>query len=58
MNLLMIIYLTIVRLVKRAWAFPQTVLLALKRNRRLAGVDEQEVERLDRLRNPSKYQGR
>jgi hypothetical protein len=58
MNLLMIIYLTIVQLVRQAWALPQTVLLALTHKRRATIVNEHEVERLDRLRNPSKYQGR
>jgi hypothetical protein len=58
MNLLRIIYLTIIHLVKQAWLLPQTVVLALKHRRQRTGLNEYEVERLDRLRNPSKYQGR
>jgi hypothetical protein len=58
MNILTTIYLAIIQLLKQAWSLPQTVALALKQKRKLAVLNEHEVERLDRLRNPSKYQGR
>jgi hypothetical protein len=59
MNKLMIICLTLVQLAKQAWFLPQTILLALKeRRRKETARNESNVERLDRLRNPSKYQGR
>jgi hypothetical protein len=37
---------------------PQTVANALKQKRRQIVLHEHEVERLDRLRNPSNYQGK
>jgi hypothetical protein len=58
MNILMIIYLTIIQLVKQVWLLPQTIVLALKHKRQQTALNEDEVERLDRLRNPSKYRGR
>jgi hypothetical protein len=58
MHLLKIIFLTIVNLAKQVWLLPQTVALALQRRRRQPAQDDLETERLDRLRNPSKYLGR
>jgi hypothetical protein len=58
MNALKIICQTIIQLVKRAWLLPQTVVTAVRQRRRQAVLDEYEVGRLDRLRNPSKYLGR
>jgi hypothetical protein len=46
------------RWVKRAWQLPQAVAAAVKERRRQIVLRELEVERLDRLRHPSKYQGR
>jgi hypothetical protein len=37
---------------------PQTVVVALKQRRRQVLQNEHEVERLDRVRNPSKYLGK
>jgi hypothetical protein len=54
-NLLKVIYLTLVHLIKQAMLFPQTVANAFRKKRQGAVVSEYEVERLDRLRNPSKY---
>ena len=54
----MIIWPTIVRLVKQAWNLPQTAMLAFKKSPRQTVPNDDEVERLDRLRNPSKYQGK
>jgi hypothetical protein len=55
---LMIICLTIVQLGKQVWALPQAIAHTLKQRRRQMAPNEQELDRLDRLRNPSKYQGR
>ena len=53
-----LICLTIVELVKQAWLLPQTVSLALQQRRRQLARHQFETERLDRIRNPSKYAGR
>ena len=58
MHTLKLICLTIVNLVKQAWLLPQTVTLALEQRRRKLARQEFETERLDRIRNPSKYAGR
>jgi len=46
------------RLSKRARALSQTVGRGLKNWGRHAAVSQTEAERLDRLRNPSKYLGK
>ena len=53
-----LICLTIVNLVKQAWLLPQTVTLALQQRRGQLTRHQLEAERLDRIRNPSKYAGR
>ena len=58
MYILKLICLTIVDLVKQAWLLPQTVALALQQRRRQLARQQFETERLDRIRNPSKYAGR
>jgi len=58
MNLFKMLGLTLVGLAKQAWLFPQSVATALKQKRQRVTVDEFEVERLDRLRHPSKYLGK
>jgi hypothetical protein len=58
MYILKLICLTIVNLVKEAWLLPQTVGLALQQRRRKLARQQFETERLDRIRNPSKYAGR
>jgi hypothetical protein len=58
MYVLQLIYRTIVNLVKQAWLLPQNIALALQQRRRQITRHEFETERLDRLRNPSKYAGR
>jgi hypothetical protein len=51
-----VIFLTIANLARQAWLFPQTLAMANRQKRqRIAQEDEFEAERLDRLRNPSKY---
>ena len=59
MKKLTAICLTMVRWAKQAWFSPQTILLALKQQRGKENMlNENNAERLDRLRNPSKYRGR
>ena len=58
MNTLKLICLAIIQSVKQAWSLPQTVANALKRRRRQVVFNEHEVERLVRIRNPSKYLGK
>jgi hypothetical protein len=58
MRALKLICLTIMQLSKQAWLLPQTVANALKQRRQQVVLDALEVERLDRIRNPSKYRGK
>jgi hypothetical protein len=58
MHTLKVICLTIVQLARQLWLFPQTVLDAARKKRRQPVVNEDATERLDRLRNPSKYVGK
>ena len=58
MNTLKHIYLALVQRVKQAWVLPQTIDNAVKQRRRQTVLDEREIERLDRIRNPSKYLGK
>jgi hypothetical protein len=58
MQVLMIIWRTIVNLAKQAWLLPKTISLALQHRRRQVARIQFETERLDRIRNPSKYAGR
>jgi hypothetical protein len=55
---LKLIFLTIVELVKQACLLPQTIALAVQQRRQLLTRRQFETERLDRIRNPSKYRGR
>ena len=43
---------------KEAWLFPHSVAVALKQRRRRFALNIIEAERLDRIRNPSKYLGK
>jgi len=58
MYLLELIFRTIVNLAKHLWRLPQTIALDYQQRRRRLDRDQSETERLDRLRNPSKYVGR
>lgn len=55
MHTLKLICLTIIHLVKQAWLLPQSLANAGKQWRRQVVLDKLEAERLDRIRNPSKY---
>ncbi len=50
--------LTILHLVRRVCLFPKMLADAVNKKRQQTIVSEDEAERLDRLRNPSKYLGR
>ena len=58
MNTLKLICLTIIHLVKQAGLLPQAIASAVKQRRQQVVLNELEIERLDRIRNPSKYLGK
>ena len=58
MHRLKFIYQTTVGLFKQAWLLPRSVAGVLKQRRRQFALNLLEVERLDRIRNPSKYLGK
>jgi hypothetical protein len=58
MHALKILCLTVIQLVRQAWAFPHTVATALKDRRQQVLLKAHEVDRLDRIRNPSKCVGK
>ncbi len=58
MHTLRLICLTILQLVKQACLLPQSVANAVKQRQRRIVWNEHEAERLDRIRNPSKYLGK
>lgn len=58
MQTLKLIGLTLLQLVKQIWFVPQSVANAVKLRRQRIVWNEHEAERLDRIRNPSKYLGR
>ena len=58
MNLLKLIWHGTLGGLKNAALFPQSVALALKERRQRSALDAREAERLDRIRNPSKYLGK
>jgi hypothetical protein len=58
MHTLKLICLTFFQLVKQVWFLPQSVANAIKQRQRQAVRNEHEAERLDRIRNPSKYLGK
>ncbi|MCD6050422.1 MAG: hypothetical protein K0Q55_1825 [Verrucomicrobia bacterium] len=43
---------------RQVWYLPQTVRNVVRRREAKVVVSEQEAERLDRIRNPSKYRGK
>jgi hypothetical protein len=58
MNVLKIVCLALIQLAKQVWSLPQTVANAAKQRQCQALENDREIERLDRIRNPSKYRGR
>jgi hypothetical protein len=58
MHILRLLRQGCVRFVKQVRAFCQAAAIALKQWRRQPVLDALEAERLDRIRNPSKYLGK
>jgi hypothetical protein len=58
MKILKLVCLTIIQLIKQVLLLPQTIANAAKQRRQQVVLNEHEVERLDRIRNPSKYLGK
>jgi hypothetical protein len=58
MHVLNLICQTTIGLFKQAWLLPHSVAVALKQRRRQFALNLLEAERLDRIRNPSKYLGK
>ncbi|MGA2244500.1 MAG: hypothetical protein ABSH48_05830 [Verrucomicrobiota bacterium] len=56
--MLKLIGLTFIQLVKQAWLLPQNISGAVKERQQRNIMRELEAERLDRIRNPSKYLGK
>ena len=52
------VYLTSSHPVTRVWLLRKSVPAAVRQRSRLVVLDELEAERLDRIRNPSKYLGK
>ncbi|SRR5260221_13804594 len=58
MRIGMLIWRTIVNFAKQVWLLPRNVSIAVEEKRRQDTGRVSEAERLDRIRNPSKYAGR
>ena len=58
MNTLKLIWLTSIQLIKQTCLIPRSIAEALEQRRQQAVSNELEAERLDRIRNPSKYRGK
>jgi len=58
MNILKLIGLIVCQFIKQIWLLPQTVMNAVKQRRQQMVRKGFEAERLDRIRNPSKYLGK
>jgi hypothetical protein len=46
------------RFARQAWSLPQSIAISVTHRQRQVALNEQEAERLDRIRNPSKYLGK
>lgn len=55
MYVIKLICLTLLQLAKQAWLLPHSVASGFRHWRRRAAINDMEIERLDRIRNPSKY---
>jgi hypothetical protein len=58
MRLIRLIWLATVGVLRQAWLLPRAVAASLRQRRRQFALDVLEAERLDRIRNPSKYLGK
>jgi hypothetical protein len=48
----------VTRLARSVWGLPKTIANASKQRQLRVAFNEREAERLDRIRNPSKYLGK
>jgi len=58
LNIPKLIGLTIFQLARQVWLLPQSIADAVQQRRQKIILKELEAERLDRIRNPSKYRGK
>jgi hypothetical protein len=58
MNTLKLVCLTVFLWIKQACTLPFAIATEVRQCRRRAALNEMETERLDRIRNPSKYLGK
>ncbi len=58
MKMLEHILLVIGEMAREVWYLPRTMMGLAKRREHEAVVSAEEAERLDRIRNPSKYRGK
>jgi hypothetical protein len=58
MNTLKTICRAVAVVAKQAWLLPRSFSIATRLRRRQVARNEFEAERLDRIRNPSKYLGK
>jgi hypothetical protein len=52
------IFQTVINAAKQAWRLPYLAAEFVKGRRKRVAVNVHEAERLDRIRNPSKYRGK
>jgi hypothetical protein len=52
------LYRTLGHFLKQVWLLPQTLMNFSKQKQARTALDNREVERLDRIRNPDKYRGK
>ena len=58
MNILKLIGLTLFQPIKQTWLLPHTIATAFRQRQQQIRLNNLETERLDRIRNPSKYIGK
>jgi hypothetical protein len=58
MKILMLIGQTLVEIAKQIWALPHAIAHAFADRKQRKNWNAMEAERLDRIRNPLKYQGK
>jgi hypothetical protein len=58
MKTLSLIYQTLIRWLIQVWRLPKILATAIKQRRQRTVFQNNEIERLDRIRDPSKYLGK
>jgi hypothetical protein len=53
-----LIYQTLIRRAIQVWRLPRTLATVIRRRRQQTAFNKNEIERLDRIRNPWKYAGK